>query len=136
MNGMAGEGMVTIEEMEMMLDEIALELPEVFYKDLNGGILLLPEVRMHPKGVGNDLYIMGEYHRNSAQGRFIVIYYGSFSNVYGHLPPEQLKERLASTLKHEFQHHLESLAGDRSLEKKDEQDMARYMNRKVKRDHR
>jgi hypothetical protein len=40
-----------------------------------------------------------------------------------------MREILISTLKHEFRHHLESLAGDRSLEIKDEAFIEDYLNR-------
>ncbi len=123
--------MITIDEMESILDEISAELPQDFYKDLNGGILLLPDTRMHEKSIGNDLYVMGEYHRDGAMGRYIAIYYGSFSKVYGYLPKEQLEEQLRKTLKHEFRHHLESMAGDKSLEIKDAQDIGQYLHRKT-----
>lgn len=125
--------MISIDEMEEMLDEIAQALPEIFYKELNGGILLLPELKLHPSGIGDELYIMGEYHRGGGQGRYIVIYYGSFAKAYEHAPPQVVRERLAETLKHEFTHHLESLAGERGLEKKDEQELARYLSRRVRR---
>lgn len=118
--------MITIEEVEKMLDEIAEELPPELYKELNGGILLLPNIKMHPEEVGTDLYIMGEYHYDSRMGRYIVIYYGSFNKVYGYLNPEEFRERLKKTLIHEFTHHIESLAGDNSLERKDKEKMEEY----------
>jgi len=121
--------MISIEKVESMLDEIAEELPKEFFKDLNGGILLLPEVKMHSKSLNNDLYILGEYNRNIQLGRYIVIYYGSFSKVFGHLDKDKLKEQLKSTLRHEFRHHIESLAGERGLEIKDEQDLFRYLKK-------
>ena len=121
--------MLDFDEVGTILDEIAAELPEVFYKELNGGIILLPEVKYNPMGRHNDLYIMGEYHHGGSMGRYISIYYGSFERLYGHLGREQLKEQLAHTLKHEFTHHLESLAGERGLEKKDEEFMRNYLNR-------
>jgi predicted Zn-dependent protease with MMP-like domain len=125
--------MITIEEMEVMLDEIAEELPQEFYKELNGGILLLPETKRNTEVAGTDLYIMGQYHRSGNLGRYISIYYGSFIQLYGHLSSDKLKDRLRQTLKHEFRHHLESLAGDRSLEKQDEQDMVKYASRALRR---
>lgn len=121
--------MISIDEMEVMLDKIAKELPEDFYKNLNGGILLLPETRQHPKDKADDLYILGEYHRDGLLGRYIAIYYGSFIQVYGNLPNDQLKEKLKKTLKHEFRHHLESQAGDKSLEIQDATDIEKYINR-------
>jgi hypothetical protein len=122
--------MIPIEEVEEILDEIAMELPQEFYNELNGGIILLPEVRLDPIGKDNDLYIMGEYHSGGGLGRYIAIYYGSFERVYGHLSREGLKKQLAQTLKHEFTHHLESLAGEDDLEEEDERFLQEYLWRK------
>lgn len=123
--------MVTIEEAGLMLDEIAQELPEEFYRQLNGGILLLPNAKAHPEARGDgDLFIMGEYTHSPTLGRYITIYFGSFERVYAHLTPEAFKAQLKRVLVHEFTHHLENLAGDRSLEHKDARDMERYRTRK------
>ncbi|MFA5636898.1 MAG: metallopeptidase family protein [Syntrophomonadaceae bacterium] len=119
--------MIDIDEVEKILDEIATELPQEFYKELNGGILLLHRTKRNPIGKNNDLYVMGEYHHSSSMGRYIAIYYGSFEKLYGHLGRNALKKRLAHTLKHEFTHHLESLAGERGLEKKDEEFIRKYL---------
>jgi hypothetical protein len=121
--------MVTIDEAQAMLDEIAESLPQEFYKELNGGILLLPEVKFSPYARKDDLYIMGEYVRSGVMGRLIYIYFGSFERVYGHLAPAAFKEKLRDTLLHEFTHHLESLAGERGLEKKDDVSLDRYLKR-------
>jgi hypothetical protein len=122
--------MITLEEMEAMLDEIADGFPQELYQELNGGIILLPEVKLNNKSRNNDLYIMGEYHAGGNMGRYIAIYFGSFLQVYGLLGKEEIKNRLIHTLKHEFTHHLESLAGERDLEIKDAQYMANYLRRK------
>jgi hypothetical protein len=121
--------MVTIDEAEVMLNEIAAELPPVFFNDLNGGILLLPEQKLHPKHVGRDLFTLGEYHSEQGLGKYIIIYYGSMVRVFGHLTPAQFKEELRETLLHEFTHHLEFLAGERGLEIKDELQMEKYLRR-------
>ena len=42
--------MIDIDEVEKILDEIATELPQEFYKELNGGILLLPRAKINPIG--------------------------------------------------------------------------------------
>lgn len=120
--------MIPIEEMEILLDEVASELPEAFFKELNGGIILMPEVKMHSKDKGNDLFILGEYHRDNL-GRYITMYYGSFMKTFGYFTKEQLREKLRDTLLHEFTHHFESMAGERSLEIKDAQEIAEYMRR-------
>ena len=121
--------MVAIDEAEVMLEEIAEELPLEFYDKLNGGILLLPEAKLHHAGRADDLYILGEYHRNLEMGRYIVIYFGSFERMYAHLSAEKFKEQLRKTLLHEFTHHIESLAGERGLEIKDEERMRKYRRR-------
>ena len=123
--------MVTIEEAGVMLDEIAQELPTDFYKQLNGGILLLPGAKIHEAAKdSSDLYIMGEYTNSHTMGRYITIYFGSFEAVYGYMQPKAFREQLKRVLVHEFTHHLESLAGDRSLERKDQRDLERYRQRK------
>ena len=122
--------MISLEEMESILDEIATGFPQEIYRELNGGIVLLPEVKLNTMGRNNDLYILGEYHKGGNMGRYITIYYGSFVHVYGHLGKESMKEQLIHTLKHEFTHHIESLAGERDLEIKDAQYMSDYFNHK------
>lgn len=124
--------MMPIEEVEVILDEIAEEFPAEFYKDLNGGIILLPEKKIHKKSINNDLVILGEYHHDRGLGRYIAVYYESVASVYGNLNKEELKEQLKSIVKHEFRHHLESLAGERDLEIEDEQQIAEYLKKKNK----
>ena len=120
----------SIDEVHRILDEISEELPPAFFRELNEGVVLLPQVKLHPESRDrNKLYIMGQYVR-SITGRHIIIYYGSFERVYGNLSEEALKKRLRDTLIHEFTHHMESLAGEKGLEIKDDEDMARYRNKK------
>ena len=119
--------MVSFDDVGVMLDDIADELPEDFYKELNGGIYLLPDVKLHPESMNRHrLYIMGEYHSERAFGKYITIYYGSFIRVYSHLSPEEQKAKLKQILIHEFTHHLEFMAGEKGLEVKDAQDLAKY----------
>ena len=120
--------MVTIDEMENMLGDIADKMPEEFFEYLNGGILLLPKAKLHPESVGQDLYILGEYYRDAQLGKYIAIYYGSFERVYGYLPPGELQEKLEATVKHEFRHHLETLGGERGLEVEDEEFIKQYLS--------
>lgn len=125
--------MVSIDEMQAMLDDIAESLPHAFYTQLNGGIILMPQAKRDRRKGAEGLYILGEYYRGGNLGRYIAIYYGSFERVYGHLSKERLAEHLAGTLKHEFRHHLESLAGERGLEIEDEQFLADYLRRQARR---
>jgi len=117
--------MYSIDTVEKMLEEIADDIPDEFFKNLNGGIILLPESKQHHYSKG-DLYIMGEYNNRHDFGRFICIYYGSFMRVHADLPEAKFKEKLKKTLLHEFTHHLESLSGQRDLEYKDEDELNRY----------
>ena len=119
----------SIEVVHKMLDEISEEIPAEFYDGLNEGIVLLPESKLHPESrVGNKLYIMGEYCR-SITGRNIVIYYGSFRNVHFGISEADLQEELKHTLLHEFTHHLESRAGERGLEIKDQRNLNKYRDK-------
>ena len=113
--------------MQEVLDELAEELPEVFYKDLNGGIVLLPEAKESEYSRQKDLYTLGEYHHGGAMGNYIKMYYGSFERLFGHLSDEQMKKELRHTLRHEFRHHIETLAGDKGLIKEDEMFIRDYL---------
>lgn len=123
--------MIPFHEFSNIISEIADELPEDFFEGLNGGIRLLPEAKLHTEAINSDLYILGEYHYDSMMGRYISIYYGSFTRTYGYLSTDALRERIAHTLKHEFRHHLESQGGQRDLEIIDETDIQEYKNKTV-----
>lgn len=120
--------MISIDEVQVILDELAEELPKEFYRELNGGILLLPEAKRSPYARGDDLYILGEYRVSHSMGRLISIYYGSFEKLFGYMNKEELTGRLRHTLRHEFTHHLESLAGEKGLEVKDAEFINNYLN--------
>ena len=122
--------MISIDEMQDLLDEIAETFPREFFAQLNGGIVLMPQAKPDRRPGAQGLYVLGEYYSGGSMGRYIAIYYGSFARVYGHLPPGELKERLTATLKHELRHHLESLAGERSLIAEDEKYLADYIRRR------
>ena len=110
-----------------LLDQMAEEFPEAFYRDLNGGISLLPQAKEDPEGTLEDLYIMGEYH-NDMMGRYINLYYGSFAALAERedWTEEDWEDELYTTLSHEFTHHVGGLAGERGLEIKDELELEQY----------
>lgn len=121
--------MITIDEMQIILNELAEELPQEFYNELNGGIVLLPEMKRSPHAKADDLFILGEYRVSSTMGRYIVIFYGSYTRIYGRLDKVQLKIKLRETLRHEFRHHLESLSGEKGLEIEDAEYLRKYLDR-------
>lgn len=123
--------MLSYEETQQALTEYADALPAAVYEALNGGIVLLPDTKPHPQDIAGDLYILGEYHYDpNGLGRYIAIYYGSFRRVHGRLPPHLFRKKLKEVLVHELTHHLEHLAGDRSLEVEDAISIARYLDGK------
>jgi len=120
--------MYSIEDINDMLDEIAAELPKEIFRDLNGGVSLLPQTKMSDADPGGCLYTLGEYRRDQ-MGRYIVLYYGSICAVHGHDPPKKMRKHLRDVLTHELTHHLESLAGERDLEIEDEIELDKYLRR-------
>ena len=121
--------MISFEEFENLIDEIIQTFPEDFFRELNGGVFAREFAKLHPANRHDDLFIMGEYCVNYHLGRYIVIYYGSFMQVYAYLDKDALTQRLRKVLLHEFRHHLESLAGMRDLEIEDALQIASYIKK-------
>ena len=113
---------------EIVEDEIKL-LPGYVFDDLNGGVIVDEKAYLHPKRLADDLYIMGTYSTSPVMGKQIKIYYGSFAATMGDSPEDKVKKKVRDTLRHEFQHHMETRAGffgDGTLIDEDKQEMARY----------
>lgn len=121
-----GSMVMTLDEMEKTLDDLVQALPPEIFYELNGGVLLKEEVKLHPRRLADDLYILGEYYRDPIFGRYIVIYYGSFCRVFEGEGPDRLRSELDRVLKHELTHHLEHRAGERDLEKEDDRQLLHY----------
>ena len=121
--------MFSINDVNDILDEIAVELPGEVFRELNGGVCLLPETKLSDAAPDGGLYTLGEYRRDQ-MGRYIVIYYGSICAVHGGDSPKILRESLKKLLTHELTHHLESLAGERDLEIEDERTLDEYLRNK------
>ena len=120
---------MSFDEANDWLDEVAEGIPEDIFRELNGGIVLLPAICVSPEGPG--LYTLGKYHYDPyGMGRYISLYYGSFVQVYAGRTPEAQKDGLKEVLYHELTHHIESMAGVRDLEVKDEIFIAEYRRKK------
>lgn len=89
------------------------EIPSEVLRDLNLGIIVIPDVRWEDKH-----YIMGEYVLDEA-GRHIVLYFGSFAAVLDKDRREIWKEEIRETIRHELQHHIEDLAGSENLARRE-----------------
>lgn len=119
--------MITIDEAWDILEEAAGELPEAFYDSLNGGVSLVPECKRHPGS--DDLYVLGEYHDEPmGMGSYIVLYFGSFQRVCAGWSYDAIQQELRKTLRHEFTHHIESMAGVNDLARRDEEDLEEYLD--------
>ena len=117
--------MLTFEEAQIVLDEIAAALPQEIFAELNGGYMLTPDVVEEDGG-----YILGQYHvQIPGLGRYIAVHYGSIVKMGGRLCACRFREKLKEVLHHELTHHIESLAGDKSLEIQDELERARARRR-------
>lgn len=121
--------MISIDRAETILNELAEELPPEVFRDLSGGINLLPESKRHPEAADGMLYILGEYIFDPKLGRRINIYYGSFERMFPNADDDQMRERLRETLRHEFVHHVEGLAGENDLAVDDMIKLAEYKKR-------
>ncbi|EGS31690.1 MAG: metallopeptidase family protein [Peptoniphilus sp. oral taxon 375] len=110
--------MFTIEEVQELLDEAALRLPQGIFDGLTGGVVLSEEEVYHPDDLNHDLLIMGQYQVDSFGAR-IMIYYGSLMKVYGNESRGFLYQEVEKLLHHELRHHIERLAGVNDLAEED-----------------
>ncbi len=115
-----------IDTIHEMLDEISDRIPLDIYKELNGGIVLVEEIKYHPEmEESRPLYILGEYVNNYMR-RNVNIYYGSLKAVYENEINFDVEKKLEEVLFHELTHHLESLAGEDDLGIEDHINMEKY----------
>ena len=113
---------LSIDEAEAFLDETAESFPAALFDELNGGVNLLEDTVPDPNFPPGEMYILGEYC-NDMMGKYINLYYGSFAALAEQedWTEEDWEDELYTTLAHEFTHHIEGRAGERGLERKDEQ---------------
>lgn len=120
--------MFTIEEVQELLDEAALALPEGIFDGLTGGVILSEDTILHPEDRHGNLYILGQYQKDPFGSR-IMIYYGSLMKIYGQASRGELYTRIEELLHHELRHHLEGRAGVDDLVREDEAFLEDYRRR-------
>lgn len=123
--------MISTEDFRNIIAELMDELPEEFFRDLSGGVIVSEAVSVPDYARSDDLFTMGHYLVYSGV-RQIVIYKGSFDRVYRYADRDEARDILRGVLRHEFRHHLEYLAGIRgasSLEAQDARDRREYLSR-------
>ncbi len=126
--------MIGIEEYRKILSELLDELPEEFFRELSGGVIVSEAAVIPDYARGDDLYTMGQYQVLSGM-RQIVMFKGSFDRVYPHADEAEARKLLRGILRHEFRHHLESLGGihnSSSLEAADEREKQAYLSGRSK----
>ena len=122
--------MITTEQYNTIITELLDELPEEFFRELSGGVIVSEASVIPDYAQGNDLYTMGQYQIYSGI-RQIVLFRGSFNRAHPNVDLFEAKELLRGILRHEFRHHLEFLAGihdSSSLEAEDERMKWEYLS--------
>ena len=99
-------------------DRIVSTLPTVLFRQLNGGVLVLPVARSD-----GEYLVMGEYIEDPGLGSIIVLYYGSFAEELEDASEDQWIEEIEETILHELRHHVESLAGVDYLGEEEEREL-------------
>ncbi|MBQ4192612.1 MAG: hypothetical protein II650_00010 [Clostridia bacterium] len=121
--------MLTLEEYRTIIEELMDELPEEFFRDLNGGVIVSEALAIPDYARGGDIFTMGQYLVYSGM-RQIVMFKGSFDRVYPQADEAEARRLLRGILRHEFRHHLEFLGGvhnSTSLEAEDERRKQEYL---------
>ncbi|MDO5041348.1 MAG: metallopeptidase family protein [Peptoniphilus sp.] len=114
-----------LDEFQRIVEKIYDEFDERFFVHLNGGVVIEEDVCYHPEVRDGDLLVLGAYRRDLI-GRSIILYYGSFMEMYGYLTEEELEREIRKTFEHELTHHLEFLARENDLEVEDLKYIRRY----------
>ena len=123
--------MIGIEEYRRIVLELMDELPDEFFRELSGGVIVSEASPVPDYAKANDLYTMGLYQIYSGV-RQITMYKGSFDRVHPNADAAQAKNILRGVLRHEMRHHLESLGGVHdasSLEAADARQKQAYLAR-------
>ena len=100
--------MIGIGEYRRIVLELMDELPDEFFRELSGGVIVSEASPVPDYAKANDLYTMGLYQVCSGV-RQITMYKGSFDRVHPNADAAQAKNILRGVLRHEMRHHLESL---------------------------
>ena len=123
--------MISIDEYRRIVFDLMEELPDEFFRELSGGVVVSEELAIPNYARGNDLYTLGQYQVFS-RVRQITMFKGSFDRVYPQADADQARDILRGVLRHEMRHHLESLGGihdPSSLEAADEREKQAYLAR-------
>ena len=121
--------MISIEEYRQIVSELMDELPEAFFRELSGGVIVSEALVIPDYARGSDLFTLGQYQVASGI-RQIVMFKGSFDRAYPQTDAAEARKILRGILRHEFRHHLEFLGGihnSTSLEAEDRRRKQAYL---------
>ena len=118
---------LTIDQVNEILDEIAEGFPAALFDGLNGGVNLLEETVEDPEFPPGEMYILGEYC-DDLLGLYINLYYGSFAALAEREDSTESvwRDELRTTLSHELTHHMENRSGLHALDDRDAEELARW----------
>lgn len=118
---------LTIDQVNEILDEIAEGFPAALFDGLNGGVNLLEETVEDPEFPPGEMYILGEYC-DDLLGLYINLYYGSFAALAEREDWTEAvwRDELRTTLSHELTHHMENRSGLHALDDRDAEELARW----------
>ena len=118
---------LTIDQVNEILDEIAEGFPAALFDGLNGGVNLLEETVEDPEFPPGEMYILGEYC-DDLLGLYINLYYGSFAALAEREDWTEAvwRDELRTTLSHELTHHMENRSGLHALDDRDAEELEQY----------
>ena len=118
---------LSIDQVNDLLDEMAEQFPEALFDGLNGGVNLLEEAVPDPEFPEGEMYILGEY-MDDLLGNYINLYYGSFAALAEKEDWDRAtwEEELRTTLSHELTHHMELRGGLHALDDRDEAELEEF----------
>ena len=118
---------LSIDEVNDILDAQAERMPEALFDGLNGGVNLLEEAMPDPEFPVGEMYILGEYF-DDLLGNYIDLYYGSFAALAEKEAWDRQiwEDELYTTLSHELTHHMELRGGLHGLDDRDAAELAQW----------
>lgn len=123
--------MLSSEEYKRIVSELMDELPQEFFRDLTGGVIVSEALVIPDYAKAGDLYTMGQYQVYTGV-RQIVMFKGSFDRLHPEADAAEAKAILRGILRHEFRHHIEFLGhihNSESLEADDARKKQAYLSR-------
>ena len=118
---------LSIDEVNDLLNTQAECLPDALFYALNGGVNLMVDEKPDPEFPDGEVYILGEYCVDIL-GRYINLYYGSFAALARreNWDREVWADELYTTLTHELTHHIEDRGGLHGLDDRDAEELEEF----------